>query len=617
MCAPASPRRRRGETSWEVSDLRDRHVGPSVDEVSAALARLLDHPEVGGGRRERLLHHLVAETLAGRADKLKGASIAMDVFGRDASFDPQVDAVVRTEARRLRQALASYYVGDGAQDPVVITVPKGSYVPRFERRVPSGASHGAAVEPNSTGEARRNDRSMLGDPERAASPVREAAPRRARRAAAAVAILFCVAVGGWRLQERMAAGAVSAGLTAPSVLVTPFDASGAGAEIEALAIGLTAQLIADLMRFPSLRLYTLTDSIALSGRPPSAETEAPAGATYVVQGVMRGDDESLSVVVRLSEAGDGRVLWSDAFSRALVPEALVALQTEISGEIASTIGQTYGVVRGPLADAAGDASAAGMSSFSCVMQAYAYRQTNSSDQYPSVRACLEAATVRDPAYAEAWAMLAYIRLDGGRFGYDAHEEAERSAPFASARAAAARALALEPGNVQATKALSLVEHYAGRYAESVRLAREAIDLNPNDPDTLAHLGWRLSVRGRFDEGIPYLERAIARSVRPPAWYFQPIAVERLLVGDMAGMLLAAERAAADGSSVSDALRAIAHAGLGDTEEALAALDAMARKWPLLARDPAAAFRLHHLGDDLVEAIVEGLRAAGWSPPEHG
>ena len=108
-----------------------------VAEVQAALGRVIEAPEfLGSRRRINLLRHLVDETLSGRCDRLKGTSIAIDVFGRGADFDPQTDAVVRSEARRLRHALASYYFGSGASDPLRIVLQKGSYVPRFERSIP-------------------------------------------------------------------------------------------------------------------------------------------------------------------------------------------------------------------------------------------------------------------------------------------------------------------------------------------------------------------------------------------------------------------------------------------------------------------------------------------------
>ena len=54
------------------------------------------------------------------------------VFGRDDSFDPQTDPVVRLEARRLRRALEHYYLTAGRDDPIRIEIPKGGYAPVCE-----------------------------------------------------------------------------------------------------------------------------------------------------------------------------------------------------------------------------------------------------------------------------------------------------------------------------------------------------------------------------------------------------------------------------------------------------------------------------------------------------
>ena len=63
------------------------------------------------------------------------------------------------------------------------------------------------------------------------------------------------------------------------------------------------------------------------------------------------------------------------------------------------------------------------------------------------------------------------------------------------------------------------------------------------------------------------------------------------------------------------MAAISHAKLGDTEAAQDDLAAMAEAWPLLARDPAAAYGNFQAEDAIVTALVEGLRAAGWKEPD--
>jgi tetratricopeptide (TPR) repeat protein len=82
-------------------------------------------------RRQRFLAYVVDETLAGRGDRLKGYSIALEVFGRPDTFDPVADPIVRIEAGRLREKLRCYYDTDGWNDPVHIALPRGTYMPRI------------------------------------------------------------------------------------------------------------------------------------------------------------------------------------------------------------------------------------------------------------------------------------------------------------------------------------------------------------------------------------------------------------------------------------------------------------------------------------------------------
>ena len=99
------------------------------------------------GRMQRFLALVVRETLAGRAEKLKEYTIAVDALARPRTFSPIADPVVRVEARRLRQKLADYYRLHGARDEVVIEVPTGQYVPSFSFRagVPPASSAGEAT----------------------------------------------------------------------------------------------------------------------------------------------------------------------------------------------------------------------------------------------------------------------------------------------------------------------------------------------------------------------------------------------------------------------------------------------------------------------------------------
>ena len=81
------------------------------------------------GRSSRLLRFVVDDTLNGRADRLKDYTLGAEALGRGDDFDPRTDPIARVEASRLRSRLELYYATEGASDPVIITLPKGSYVP--------------------------------------------------------------------------------------------------------------------------------------------------------------------------------------------------------------------------------------------------------------------------------------------------------------------------------------------------------------------------------------------------------------------------------------------------------------------------------------------------------
>ena len=88
-------------------------------------------------RHSSVLRHLVEQTLAGKADRLREYDLGVDCFGRGEQFDPRTDTIVRVELTRLRNRLEKYYAGQGGQDRWRIELHRGSYVPIF---TPSAAS---------------------------------------------------------------------------------------------------------------------------------------------------------------------------------------------------------------------------------------------------------------------------------------------------------------------------------------------------------------------------------------------------------------------------------------------------------------------------------------------
>ncbi|HYL80841.1 MAG TPA: tetratricopeptide repeat protein [Candidatus Acidoferrum sp.] len=82
-------------------------------------------------RLKRFLSFIVDETIAGRGERLKEFVVGVEVFGKDNTFDPRNDPIVRVQARRLRAQLARYYREEGQDDDLAIDLPKGGYAPVF------------------------------------------------------------------------------------------------------------------------------------------------------------------------------------------------------------------------------------------------------------------------------------------------------------------------------------------------------------------------------------------------------------------------------------------------------------------------------------------------------
>ena len=80
------------------------------------------------------LRYVCGRYFEGRAEDLREYNIAVEALGRPANFDQKRDAIVRVEAHRLRKRLQQYYSGKGADEPVHVDLPAGSYAPQFRFR---------------------------------------------------------------------------------------------------------------------------------------------------------------------------------------------------------------------------------------------------------------------------------------------------------------------------------------------------------------------------------------------------------------------------------------------------------------------------------------------------
>ena len=89
----------------------------------------------------KLLRYLSKHALDHPGTPIKEYQIATEVFGRSDDFDPQLDSMVRVQAGRLRGKLAEYYSANGADDAIVVELPKGTYLLAFHHRAHGSRPH--------------------------------------------------------------------------------------------------------------------------------------------------------------------------------------------------------------------------------------------------------------------------------------------------------------------------------------------------------------------------------------------------------------------------------------------------------------------------------------------
>ena len=108
----------------------------SVDAVEGQLEKIFRDPHfTESAILKKFLSFIVRETILGRSNCLKEYTIAVNVLDKPHNFNPQENGIVRIHAGRLRRALGQYYDEMGHNDHIVITIPKGKYVPVFANRL--------------------------------------------------------------------------------------------------------------------------------------------------------------------------------------------------------------------------------------------------------------------------------------------------------------------------------------------------------------------------------------------------------------------------------------------------------------------------------------------------
>jgi TolB-like protein/tetratricopeptide (TPR) repeat protein len=459
-----------------------RPAKPSPEAVRAQLDKILaSHPFAGAERPGRFLRFVVEQALAG--NQLKETLLGVEVFGRNPSYDPRLDGVVRVEAVKLRSRLKEYYETDGAADPVRIDLPKGGYLPCFETR------------PNQPSEP----------PEPIETP--PAPPRRAWSRASST---------DWRwLAPLLVLAALTAGYVlarkwhprpaAPdssSIAVLPFVNLTSSKENEYFSDGLTDDLINALTQVRGLRVVARGSAFQFKGKSPDIRAVGrQLNVASVLEGSVQRSGDRLRITAQLSSVADGYHVWSQTYDRRLAD--VFAVQDEISRAIVGALEvRVAGDPRRPLVES----PTQDLEAYNLYLQGRFHLNKWRPEGARKGIEYFTQAIAKDPAYAPAYTGLADCYTWLGVFGWSAAREA-----MPQARQAANRALHLDEKLAEAHVSLGYVKAlYDWDWPGAEREFKRALELSPGDADVhFAYSVTYLTPLGRLDEALAEIQRALA------------------------------------------------------------------------------------------------------------
>lgn len=147
------PGKERGGTLDENNNAAGAFTEEEKLAVNEQLERLVASSYFSHSRRfPSFLRFVVAQTLSGHPDSLKERTLGVEVFGKDADYDTANDPIVRVTAAEIRKRIAQYYQDSTRDHELRLTLPPGSYVPRFDPPQPPQAEGAVSTIPPLMGE---------------------------------------------------------------------------------------------------------------------------------------------------------------------------------------------------------------------------------------------------------------------------------------------------------------------------------------------------------------------------------------------------------------------------------------------------------------------------------
>jgi TolB-like protein/Tfp pilus assembly protein PilF len=542
-----------------MTDAAPSGTGESTSEsgetaVRAQLDRILKSgPFQRSRRRQRFLEYIVNETLAGRGDRIKGYTIALEVFGRPATFDSNVDPTVRMEAARLRDRLREYYEADGQGDPVRIELPKGTYTPHIEFRQ-------KAVDP----------RPDATPPHRGAGPI--APPAQSLKTPLGSPVGFVIAVAltllagfgawSWWFNSSIPLSEKS------SIAVLPFENIGNESQWDRFADGLTEDIVTDLSHSKDLFVVARNSTETYKRKPADVRSVGrDLGVRYVLEGSIQPSGDQIRVTTQLIDAKTGGHVWSNRYDRPA--KDLFKVQSDVTGKIAATLTGYQGAVAEAERSLIRRKPPSDLTAYEFYLLAMEAKHGSAAggvtrEGLEQAEQLFLKALEIDPQLARAYVGLAYIYEYRLEFGLGSAAD-----NLAKQVEAARNAVRLDPNDGETQLVLGHAFAYQGLADQALEQFAKAETLAPNNADVLILIAWYLPQLGQPERAVSLAEKALQLNPNYPYWYNQGLRLAYFLGGQFDKSIRYAKRVT-DPFAIDYAYLAAASAMTGDMAAAKAA-----------------------------------------------
>jgi TolB-like protein/tRNA A-37 threonylcarbamoyl transferase component Bud32 len=389
------------------------------------------------------------------------------------------------------------------------------------------------------------------------------------------------------------------------VAVLPFKYAGSNADLRALADGLTDDILTGFSKFSYLRVIAGSSTARYANQAVDVRAVArELGARYVMEGSIRPAGTKIRIAVQLVDASSGAGLWAGTYDRAYQADSTLDLLDEVVPCIVCTVADTQGVLAHSMTDALRNRDPETLSPYEAVLRSFGHYQRVNAVEHLAARTALEHAVKQPPDRADCWANLALLYREEYTHGFNLRPD-----PLGRALAASRRALDADPTNHLAQAGLASTLFFLHDLPGFRAAAERAIAVNPLEGYTLGYLGMLIAYSGDWERGCALADRAMQLNPNHPGWYWFPRVFNAYRQRDYQGAREMVHKVNLPGFWRTQLMLAAANGQLGERIAAGNAVRELLKirpNFPVIARD-----ELKNWYDDaLTEHLLEGLSKAG-------